>query len=113
MLNYRARAAGGSTTWYAGEPACADKQVGQACDEYPFFSTEQGGGSATPRPALKLIDGTQNSSQGSQYSGFLSKCHFDAAAPLPDRAFLGIPIPPVPGASPSFGVPTQKLCNGK
>ncbi|WP_168915075.1 NucA/NucB deoxyribonuclease domain-containing protein [Microcella flavibacter] len=95
-------------SWYTGDPRCAsaDPAEGTSCDEYPFYSSEQGGQLAVPAPSLKVIDSGQNSFQGTLYSSFLAACKL-TAKPVGERQFLAIPLPPA--ASP---LPTLAICNG-
>lgn len=64
--------------WANLEAECAGKTDPGviACDEYPFFGTEQGGplaqASGYPRPHLEPIDWSDNSLQGTRYSQFIS-----------------------------------------
>jgi len=88
-------------TWKNSDPICQAKLTGQHCDEYPFLSSQQGGGAATPRPSLKAIDGTQNSLQGTRLGQFYSVC-----AVQDGDAFLVVPVPPF---APT--VPTLAMCN--
>lgn len=102
QLNYRPVAQGPSPRiWYDTDPVCRATPGGQNCDEYPFYSTEQGGGLAVPRPSLKVIDGPQNRHQGSLYSSFLKVCGLKSGDP-----FLAVPVPE---AAPAL--PTLAICN--
>lgn len=101
--NYRARANNPSTPgWKDTDAICQAKVTGQACDEFPLYSTLQGGGLAVPRPSLKAIDSVQNSAQGTKYSMFLQACHITEG-----KAFLWVPVPK---EAPS--VSTLAICNG-
>jgi len=102
-LNYRPRSDNPSAEgWYSGDSRCASTggTTGRSCDEYPFFSTQQGGGLASPSPSLRAIDATDNSRQGGSYGAFTTSCLGGQSG----RAFLGVPIPP------SAGIPTQRIC---
>jgi diaminopimelate epimerase len=104
-LNYESGTAkeehGSTREWYKGLGGCAgEKPEGDSCDEYPFFASQQGGPSASPTPSLEYIVATDNSEQGSKYSGFRSACKLSEGAP-----FLAVPMPP------SLGIPTTRLCN--
>jgi Deoxyribonuclease NucA/NucB len=82
------------------------------CDEYPFLSTQQGGGDARPQPNLQYIIGTQNSKQGTRLNQFYSAvqptsegingCNITYETP-----FLAIPVPDF------FDVDTTWACNGR
>jgi hypothetical protein len=84
------------------DPICTAKQTGQDCDEFPFYSSQQGGGLAVPTPSLKAIDGVQNQLQGSKYWSFLSDCHVRDGDP-----FLVVPV-----HASATTVPTLRVCNG-
>jgi hypothetical protein len=102
QLNYRPQAeTPGPRTWYNGiSPCTLPKPSGESCDEYPFYATQQGGGSAAPPPNLKYINTAQNVRQGGRYGNFITSCGLSDGAP-----FLVIPLPP--------GIPinTMPLCN--
>jgi hypothetical protein len=102
-LNYRpASDTPGSRTWYLAEPECATLLGGEACDEYPFWASMQGGPYAVKRPHLKPIDADDNSRQGGLYGNFVTICHMNTG-----DAFLGVPL------APELGIPTQtRICNG-
>jgi hypothetical protein len=103
-LNYRHQdLTPGDRYWMNAEDECQGRVPGvTACDEYPFWSTMQGGPESIPRPHLKLIDFIDNRDQGLRYGNFIQRCHMNTGDP-----FLGIPLPP------ALGIPTQtKICNG-
>ncbi|MBT0774319.1 hypothetical protein KIH74_35585 [Kineosporia sp. J2-2] len=61
--------------WYAREPECAGKRSrAWHCDEFPFWSTLQGGGDAHPRPSLRIIKGADNIVQGNRLGSFIRRC---------------------------------------
>jgi hypothetical protein len=101
--------------WYSNDPACAGASSDESldCDEFPFFSTEQGGPEATRRPDLRVIDAGDNRSQGASLSAFYTACAMQTGTPrsqgnsVGGDPFLLIPVPP------DLGVPTIGLCNGK
>jgi hypothetical protein len=76
--------------------------VEQDCDEYPFFSTFQGGPAAIPEPRLEAISRHDNRSQGNKLQHFygVNGCN----VPPPDP-FLVIPLPR------ASGLPTLEVCN--
>ena len=77
-------------SWKDSDPICQAKLSGQNCDEFPFASTQQGGGSAVPRPSLMAIDGGQNQLEGSKLgTTFYGGCAIQGGDP-----FLIIPVPP-------------------
>lgn len=102
QLNYRPAAENPSyDQWYRYDPVCVAKLPGQNCDEYPFYSTQQGGHLAVPRPSLKAIDGPQNQLQGTKFNTFRAACGLQSG-----DAFLAVPIPE---SAPT--VPTVAVCN--
>lgn len=102
-LNYEGSVGKPGGGWYRSYPACAGSSEIIHCDEFPFFSTMQGGGSAKPRPSLKLIDAEQNLKQGGKLGRFYAACGVNVGAGKP---FLNVPMPP------GSNVPTLILCNG-
>lgn len=66
--------------WYNSYDQCSpDKYTANPtyeCDEYPFFTTEEGGpaGGANLGADLKMLDGWQNGTQGARLGGFYSRC---------------------------------------
>jgi hypothetical protein len=102
-LNYERRSGKSGQGWYENLPVCAERSQTINCDEFPFFSTEQGGGSAKPRPSLKLIDAKQNQWQGNRLGRFYAACGVNVGQ---GRPFLNVPMPP------GSNIPTLILCNG-
>lgn len=104
-LNYLPSASQtGSRSWYSSLPACAGVVAGvTSCDEYPFWSSMQGGPNSVPQPHLAIIDSGQNSLQGSRYGTFVTSCHMSSG-----DAFISAPLP----ATVPTTVPTLILCNG-
>jgi hypothetical protein len=87
-------------------------QGNTACDEYPFWITEQGGDHPQPnRPDLEIIDFNQNSAQGNWLKIFKNACELEARLAAPpafgEGNFLVVPTPP------GSGEPTFWLCNRK
>lgn len=85
---------------YAGE--CIGQEVGQACDEYPLFSSAEGGvlgwhsyqsrivsGGAS---MLKPIDARDNGREGTVYAAMVRNPACGFAAPGSDQHFLVIPL---------------------
>jgi len=118
QLNYMASAEqAGSPGWYGSADQCKPAEPGKQCDEYPFYSSEQGGPNAAPPVDLMKIAEADNMYGGNRYSVFLSACKMKSLAQKQAAgdmtathgdAFLTIPIPP------EWGVPTKTdLCNGK
>jgi hypothetical protein len=104
-LNYEDPALKPKSTWYQSLPACSERseELKLDCDEFPFFSTVQGGGEAKPRPSLKVIDSTQNRRQGGKLRAFYNTCNISNGISQP---FLNVPMPL------GSEVPTLYLCNG-
>ncbi|WP_139196365.1 MULTISPECIES: NucA/NucB deoxyribonuclease domain-containing protein [unclassified Curtobacterium] len=92
-------------SWYSSSPACQNQPAGNSCDEFPLYSTLQGGNTASPLPSLRSITSTDNSAQGGQYGSFVTKCHLNTAP----RSERGIVWAPAPRGS---AVATLKICNG-
>lgn len=91
-LNYESAAAkeGNGEKRANISPGCeGSKEVGEQCDEYPFFATAQGG--STHFPSLEWVDGEDNVREGNRYATFLEKC-----AITEHGAFLVIPTQAVP-----------------
>ena len=105
---------GKKDTWKKSKQPCNSgaPQLGAQCDEYPFLSSQQGGGTAMPQPNLQYISGTQNGRQGTRLSQFYSAaqpssegingCNITYATP-----FLAIPVPDF------MYINTTWACNGR
>jgi Deoxyribonuclease NucA/NucB len=102
-LNYESSAGKSGEGWYRYDPVCEEKPKGFDCDEFPFFSTEQGGKSSDPRPSLKPVVKVQNQRQGGKLGAFYARCGVNVRK---GRPFLNVPMPP------GSNVPTLYLCNG-
>ena len=104
-LNYLQPEDRGNRHWYSSEPECTTNVVANTdCDEFPFFSTFQGGGQAVPRPSLKRISSSSNRSQGASLSHFYRTCGIS-----PGEGFYIIPVPlSVTGGLP---YPTGGVCD--
>lgn len=102
-LNYESSTGKSGAGWYGSDPVCEEKPKGFDCDEYPFFSTEQGGKTSLPRPSLKPVLSSQNRRQGGLLGNFYAKCGVNYGK---GRPFLNVPMPP------GSNVPTLTLCNG-
>ena len=90
--------------WYLTDPRCGPYPSGtEACDEYPYWVSEQGG----PGASLKMIVGLDNSNEGIRLNGFATVCLIKSA-PIhsPERKFLVIPLPG------NFAPPTTAWCAG-
>ncbi len=85
----------GGRKWYNSpevKPGCGairDRPPGTNCDEYPFFSTHQGGDPQLyPESiSLQLVNGVQNKKQGSTLGGFYRTCLYSNIG----TAFVVIP----------------------
>lgn len=78
--------------WYQTDPRCAPYYpTGPyiACDEYPYFTSAEGGTAAS----LRMVDSAHNSREGGLLWGFVSVCGI-ADAPLGSegREYLVVPI---------------------
>ena len=99
QLNYKNRG-GANSTWKNSKDTCQQQILGTQCDEFPFWSTSQGG-PVTPEPSLKRILADHNTMQGSKLSTFYGFCAIEEG-----DEFLSIPVPPT---APT--VTTLALCN--
>lgn len=104
LLTYRknseANAAGIFRPDWSTDPACTNMPVGYQCDEFPYFSTEEG----HPEPVdLRPIPAGDNASQGGHLTAFY-RCPLlrDSAQESADRRFLVVPLP--------FPLPTLTYC---
>ena len=84
----------GRGTWYEAIPPCPDSSATLHCDEFPFFSTEQGGPLAElepglERPSLELIAASDNLSQGGSLRWFYDKCNMRTGTPRAGRNATG------------------------
>lgn len=88
--------------WYSGVYPCSSPTpAGKQCDEYPFFSSQQGGPNVPHLPDIKYISGRDNSVQGGKLRGFYSTCQ----VAKPGGPFLVVPIPK------DLPVNTTSVCN--
>ncbi len=70
-----------SRAWYRNDPRCAGNSLVLWCDEYPFFSTQQGG----PGASLRLVPAAEQRIQSGTLTYFYDrKCHL-----VPDNPELG------------------------
>jgi RHS repeat-associated protein len=80
-----------SRNWYRGDPRCPVKPGdGLNCDEYPFFTTAEGG----PGASLRNVPGHESNVQGAYLKNFYSICgvaHGDS--------FLVVPVSTLPTTS--------------
>jgi hypothetical protein len=86
---------------WANQYQCVGQSGGQRCDEYPFYSTDEGYPVANP-PFLKLVPAEQNAKQGTTLLAFYRTCPTlqNSDRGSPNRAFL---VAPVIGVN-TFGV---------
>jgi hypothetical protein len=71
------------------------------CDEYPFYSSRDGG----PGASLRLIRAGENLSEGASLGTFYKKCpNVSAAAPGDREPYL---------VAPQFVSPTMSHCGGR
>lgn len=60
-----------SRAWYQGDPRCAGSpRDAMSCDEYPFFTSLQGG----PGASLRLVPGWEQNRQGGYLRNFYATC---------------------------------------
>jgi hypothetical protein len=105
------KASGLDRGWY--KPSiCQPIPSQQDCDEYPFFATAQSGPASfagPPGASVRLLDYSDNRSQGSRYGWFVKRCTLVSGGADKNTAasqgspFLVIPIPS-PAAPITFGV---------
>ena len=77
----------GSRRWYRGDPRCAGSSRLMYCDEYPFFSTAEGG----PGASLMLVPAPEQWYQGGMLSAFYFACKVIPNDPI-EGAFGVIPL---------------------
>jgi hypothetical protein len=100
-------------TWKDTLQPCSSATPPDAqCDEYPFLSSQQGGGTANPQPNLQYILGTQNGLQGTRLSQFYSAATptslgMNGCSITTGTSFLAIPVPTFAGLN------TTWACNGR
>jgi len=112
-LNYEYGTTKPGSGWQLRQDNClADPpEEDMQCDEFPFFSSEQGGPLARPTPHVQWIQRIDNSRQGGFYSAFIRKCALTTGTPQENAnstggtAFLVIPL------MPALHIPTFYLCN--
>ena len=86
-------------------PACEDKTALQQCDEFPFYSTEQGFPAFTP--SYLPIRAADNTRQGGLLAGFYNRCpSFDTARGSDGRNLIFIPL------RAELQMPTFSWCGG-
>ena len=105
------KASGLDRGWY--KPSiCQPIPSQRDCDEYPFFATAQSGPASfagPPGASVRLLDYSDNRSQGSRYGWFVKRCALVSGGADKNTAasqgspFLVIPIPS-PAAPITFGV---------
>ncbi len=104
-------ASGLNRQWY-NPSICQGTQGQEDCDEYPFFATAQSGPASfagPPGASVRLLDFSDNRSQGSRYRWFAQRCTLVSGGTDKNTAasegtpFLVIPIPS-PAAPITFGV---------
>lgn len=92
--------------WYSGVPPCVDYSgTGQQCDEFPYFSSLEGGPpppGGTP-PTLRLVPAVEQSRQAGHLTSFYTSCGLRTRPNNPP--FWVIPMY-------WNGPKTVKLCNG-
>jgi hypothetical protein len=103
LLSYEPRKGKPGKGWYDSASApvtCRNRPSTQACDEFPYFATQQGGPRATPVPSLRPLDGADNSAQGGNYGRFVINCELANGEP-----FIVVAL------APELGIPSQtRVC---
>jgi hypothetical protein len=98
----RTKTPGYPLTWRSDDERCDAMPTGDQCDEYPYFSSAQGGPAwfaGPPGASLRPVIGSDNGSQGSKYRWFADWCDLksggsdQATAAAEGSPFLVIPIP--------------------
>ncbi len=77
--------------WYRGIDPCTEAayESGEnSCDEYPYYTSVEGG----PGARLAMIDKAHNSLEGSYLYAFARVCGLFEPQPTRDRSFLVVPI---------------------
>jgi len=102
----RGQVPGVNAGWYEADSRCfGTVPTATSCDEYPYFSTLQGG----PGASLKTINAAQNSLEGSRLRSFyaVGRCNVPAGT-----SFLVIPtVLPDADESTAVGPPTFWVCS--
>ncbi|MGH9223344.1 MAG: NucA/NucB deoxyribonuclease domain-containing protein [Acidimicrobiales bacterium] len=74
--------------WYRGDSRCAGSPGdGLSCDEYPFYTSRQGG----PGASLRLVPGWEQDKQGGFLSAFYGACGIGQG-----DSFVVDPMPSLP-----------------
>ncbi|MGW3607035.1 NucA/NucB deoxyribonuclease domain-containing protein [Micromonospora sp. NPDC005161] len=78
---------------------CTGRAAGLACDEFPFWVTNQAVNLSGLVADVQPVPGTESSPQGNDISGFYRKCDVDDG-----ERFIVLPVKPwVAANGPSFG----------
>lgn len=99
-----AKTAGYNHKWYDVRPEfqtklCTGRAAGLACDEFPFWVTNQAVNLSGLVADVQPVPGTESSPQGNDISGFYRKCDVDDG-----ERFIVLPVKPwVAANGPSFG----------
>ena len=96
-----------SREWLTDHPSCQDRlDRVRDCDEFPFASTQQGGGAASPPVSLRTLDWQQNREQGRKLGMFYGAPGCDVAH---GDEFWVVPLPELPEAARQL--PTLAWCD--
>jgi hypothetical protein len=92
----------GLRNWYdvTKDPRWSGRAAGVVCDEYPFFTTVEGGQFGVPLPSLAQVPGSESLPQARAISAIYSKCRL---VPY-DAVNGGFFVEPVPAAPVSFSL---------
>jgi RHS repeat-associated protein len=79
----------GRRDWYVGAGLCK-RTTGMTCDEYPFFSTKEGGPTAKPQPSVVLLPREETQPQGTSMSSFYWYVQMSAGHESANRYRFGV-----------------------
>lgn len=108
--------------WYQYDPICTSRGPDQDCDEYPYFSAEEGGTAAASsigrKASLRLVNNVENRLEGrllASTGAFATVCGLKTpprqSPSNPDRQYLVIPlVAPDDGIEDPNGLPTMAWC---
>jgi hypothetical protein len=103
-----ARSAGFRRGWFDTAPfqinACTGRPLGDVCDEFPFWSTDQAVNLSGMVASLKPVPRSESLPQARDISGFYRKCRVTSA-----QRFIVLPVKPwVDAGGPSFAFRVSK-----
>lgn len=97
-----------SHSWYKNETICKQGAVGDGrdCDEYPYWSTVEGG----PGASLKLVKASDNQREGRLLVGFATRCGLTTTSA---REFITAPVVAVGDVVNRPGSASMAYCAGQ